>query len=488
MKKHVFYWLALGLMIITGCQKELSFELGDTPGKGSLQSDVSGDCLPKTINGTYIAGTALVPATNTITVQVNVLQTGTYVITTDTVNGYYFRGTGTFTTLGATNITLRGNGTPFTDGIDNFVVSFDGTICDIAVTVLPVGSGPAVFTLAGAPGSCTTPTVNGTYATGVALTPANTVVLNVNVTTAGTYNVTAGPVNGMTFTGTGTLAIGAQTITLIGTAASIPTTAGTNTIPVTVGTTTCSFTVTVGSPAVFTIDCPNVVVNGTYQTGVNLGASNTIVIPVTVTTAGPYNISASVNGMTFSGSGNLLLTTTSITLTGVATTSPTNTGTFNLSVGTPACSIPITCTAGPVIDWKFNIGTTVYQGSTDQVDFDNTSLPPFILLDYLGTNLATDEFSFSLIDLAGGMLANETYNSTSVGLTNIAAFYFIDGAGTIDLTADPGPPAVGNMVFRITSHNTATKTIVGTFSGTAFDAISSTTKTITNGTFTLVYP
>lgn len=292
----------------------------------------------------------------------------------------------------------------------------------------------------------------------------------------------------MTFTGTGTLAIGAQTITLIGTAASIPTTAGTNTIPVTVGTTTCSFTVTVGSPAVFTIDCPNVVVNGTYQTGVNLGASNTIVIPVTVTTAGPYNISASVNGMTFSGSGNLLLTTTSITLTGVATTSPTNTGTFNLSVGTPACSIPITCTAGPVIDWKFNIGTTVYQGSTDQVDFDNTSLPPFILLDYLGTNLATDEFSFSLIDLAGGMLANETYNSTSVGLTNIAAFYFIDGAGTIDLTADPGPPAVGNMVFKITSHNTVTKTIVGTFSGTAFDAISSTTKTITNGTFTLVYP
>ena len=86
------------------------------------------------------------------------------------------------------------------------------------------------------------------------------------------------------------------------------------------------------------------------------------------------------------------------------------------------------------------------------------------------------------------MLANETYNSTSVGLTNIAAFYFIDGAGTIDLTADPGPPAVGNMVFRITSHNTVTKTIVGTFSGTAFDAISSTTKTITNGTFTLVYP
>ena len=146
MKKHFFYWLALAFLVITGCQKEVSFELGNTPAEGSLQSDVTGDCLPKTVNGTYVATTALVPTTNSITVSVNVARTGTYVVTTDTINGYYFRGTGTFTALGATNVTLRGNGTPFAAGIDNFVVSFDSTICDIAVTVLPAGAGGlAVF-------------------------------------------------------------------------------------------------------------------------------------------------------------------------------------------------------------------------------------------------------------------------------------------------------------------------------------------------------
>ena len=68
MKRQIVYLLALGLLVIIGCQKELSFEGANTPAQGSLQSDASGDCLPKTVNGTYEAGTALVPATNTISV------------------------------------------------------------------------------------------------------------------------------------------------------------------------------------------------------------------------------------------------------------------------------------------------------------------------------------------------------------------------------------------------------------------------------------
>src|SRR5664279_2005033 len=154
MKKHIIYWLALWLVVIIGCQKEFSFELGNTPGHGSLQSDVTGDCLPKTVNGIYAAATPLVPATNTITIEINVIQTGTYVVTTDTVNGFFFRATGTFTSLGANTITLRSNGTPFAAGISNFVVSYDGSICDIAVTVLPAGAAAATFS-----GSCSTPVI-----------------------------------------------------------------------------------------------------------------------------------------------------------------------------------------------------------------------------------------------------------------------------------------------------------------------------------------
>ena len=56
MKKYFFYWLALCVIIVVGCQKELSFEGPNTPAEGSLQADITGDCLPKTVNGVYEAG------------------------------------------------------------------------------------------------------------------------------------------------------------------------------------------------------------------------------------------------------------------------------------------------------------------------------------------------------------------------------------------------------------------------------------------------
>ena len=487
MKKQLIYFLAVVLVIGIGCQKELSFEGPNTPAKGSLQDDVTGDCLPKTVNGVYIAGTPLVPATNTIVVQVNVAQTGTFLVTTDTVNGYYFRATGTFTTLGSNSVTLRSNGTPFLQGIDNFVVSFDTTICDIQVTVLPAGSGPATFSLVngGTPVNCASASVQGTYIKDGALIAANNYVdITVNVATIGTYTITATG-GGMTFTKTGAFTVtGNQSVRLDG--SGIATTAGANTIPFAVPFASCSFTVTVVASAAFTIDCPNVQVNGTYQAGTALNASNTIVLPITVTTAGPYSIVASINGMTFSGSGTLTLSSTSITLNGNTSTSPTAAGTFNLSVGTPPCSIPITCTAAPVINWSFKIGATTYQGSTFSDSLD-ASTPPFTTFDYEGDNAALDDIIFQFIDLTGGINASEKYDTRSQGTSNIGfTFQFTDGANTLNLSANPFDTSVG-IIFTITSHNTTTKTITGTFLGTANDAVSGTVKTISQGTFNVKY-
>lgn len=695
MKKNILYLLLMGIIIAIGCQKETSFELPNTPAIGSLQDDASGDCLPKTVNGTYAVGQALVPTTHSITVSVDVVKTGTYTIYTDTVNGYYFRATGSFTTLGTNTVTLRGNGTPFAPGTNNFVVNFSGTVCDIQVTV----TSPAVFTLAGAPNACTTPVINGTYGKDVPLTAANTVVLQVNVTQVGAYNVTTTAVNGMTFSGSGVFpGTGAQTITLTGTGT--PNTVGNNTIPVTVGSSTCSFvinvigpgvatlggapnactpstvngtyaqnvaltssntvtvqvnvttagvisistntvagfsfsftgplntgvqnvnlvgtgtpnaagtqnftvtlgsstctfsvpvtgpgvgtlggapaactpstvngtytqnvaltaantvtiqvnvttpgtfnittntvtgfsfafsgpllttgvqnvnlvgtgtptatgpqnfTVTLGSStctftvtvagstaAVFTIDCPNVVVNGTYTAGTPLTAANTITLPVTVTTAGTYNISASVNGMTFSATGSATLATTTITLTGTGTPTTATGSPFTLVVN--GCNIPITVTAPPTIDWSFKIGSTTYSGSTsDVIGLDNTSFPPFTLVDYYGEYLGNlDKFNLTLGDPSGGVFtAGETYNTNFTTVVNGAYFYF-DGLPGLELEAtDPGTTPGVNIIVTITSHNTATKTIIATFSGTAFDYVSSTVKTITNGTVKIVYP
>jgi hypothetical protein len=352
MKKLVFYLLALSLVLLNACQKELSNESGNTPSEGSLQSDVSGDCLPKTVNGTYTAGTSLAATINTIDVQVNVSSTGSYTVYTDTVNGYYFSATGIFTSLGTTTVTLRGGGTPFTEGINNFVVNYDSTFCGIAVTVLSAGSGgPAAFSLQNTSGTCTA-TVNGSYAPGVVLNNnTNTVTLSVNVASIGTYNISTTLTNGMTFSATGSFTTtGVQTVTLKG--SGTPATTGSNIIPVTAGTSSCSFTVTVGSGAVGTLGgtpgvCTPAVIAGTVMLGTPLTNVNTVQIQATVATAGAYNIkSDTVSGFSFAGSGNFSATgVQNVILIGSGT--PTVSGPVNFTVkfGTSTCTFMVTVAA-----------------------------------------------------------------------------------------------------------------------------------------------
>ena len=238
--------LVCTLIFLEACQKEKSFESGTSPSAGLLQSDVSGDCLPKTLSGVYEEGKVLVADSNTLDVTVIVTQAGSYTVYTDTVNGFYFRGTGTFSSAGTKTVKLNGNGTPVNDGISNFTVTYTTSQCIVPVTVLPAGSSStqAEFTLSGAPDACTNFVLAGTYVVNTAMTPANTVTLNINVTTAGTYSISTPVSNGIPFSGSGTLtAVGAQTVVL--TASGTPLAAGSTNFPVTVGTSTCSFTVDV---------------------------------------------------------------------------------------------------------------------------------------------------------------------------------------------------------------------------------------------------
>jgi hypothetical protein len=231
------------------CQKETSFEKGSsTASVGSLSVDGSGNCLGAVISGVYYKDTAI-KASNYVDISVQVDTVGTYTISTDTVNGYYFKASGTFTATGSQVIRLIGGGKPLAAGTDIFTVSYNGTFCEFSVTVTVApgggGGGPAVFTVA-----CTGTTPSGTYVAGTALTASNSITLNVNVTTIGTWNVTTAPaVNGMTFTGTGTFTnTGAQTITLTG--SGTPAAAGTFTFTVTGATATCTFQCTVTAVAI----------------------------------------------------------------------------------------------------------------------------------------------------------------------------------------------------------------------------------------------
>src|SRR3712207_5115280 len=118
MKSLAYSLLAMVLLCIFSCQKEVSFEQGE-PSAGSLKDDVSGDCLPQEVNGTFKAGAAL-GDTNYIELEVNVTRTGTYTITTYTVNGYSFKAGGIFTSAGPNTVLLKGTGTPLDEGVNDY--------------------------------------------------------------------------------------------------------------------------------------------------------------------------------------------------------------------------------------------------------------------------------------------------------------------------------------------------------------------------------
>ena len=232
--------LAFLSVVAYSCQKEISFESGDqSTSSGSLQANGTGGCLGSVVSGTYKKDTTLTTA-HYVDVNVQVDTIGTYAIATDTVNGYSFKATGTFTSTGVQVVRLAGSGKPLAAGTNVFTVRYDGTTCDFSVTVTaaPGGGGTAAFSV-----NCTGTVVSGTYQAGTPVAGA-TAVVNVNVTSLGTWSITTAAVNGITFSGSGTFTtLGAQTVTLNG--SGTPAASGTFNIAIVVNATTCTFPVTV---------------------------------------------------------------------------------------------------------------------------------------------------------------------------------------------------------------------------------------------------
>lgn len=339
------------LLAFSSCQKELEFD-NNGVSIGTLKKDASGDCLPVTVNGVFKVDSVLTNALF-VDVQVNVTNPGTFDIRTDTVNGFSFARQGSVV-FGTNTIRLYPSGKPLAAGTNTFTVKYGTSTCTFDITVVGSGTGTAVFSLGGSPGGCTGASVGGSYTVGVPLTPANTLTIQVDVTTLGTYSIAAASTAGFLFTGTGTFTtLGLQNVTLNG--SGTPLSAGNTAVTVTNIASTCTFNVTVigASPAVFTLDgapngCNSYIVAGNYTVGSTASASNTVKLNVTVTTPGAYVITTNtVNGISFSGAGTLAAGAQVITLTASGT--PLAAGTFNTFAPniTNSCSFAITFVAAP---------------------------------------------------------------------------------------------------------------------------------------------
>lgn len=345
------------IVIIAACQKELDF-VTDGLAHGSLKSDVTGDCLPSTVNGIYKAD-SLLDNTNFVDIQVDLTSTGTYDIKSDTVNGYSFQGTGTLGIAGINTVRLYATGKPVLAGTDIFTIRFDSSICFVNVTVIGASTGAAIFTLGGSPGICSGAFINGTYTEGTLLDVNNTVTITVNVTSPGTYTFGAASVNGMLFTAVGVFtSTGVQAITLNG--AGLPLAAGVFNVTAANLSSTCTFSVTVlpsggGGPAIYTLDvtggaCSGATYTGTYTAGTALTSSNVVLVSVTVITPGTYALTSNtVNGMTFSGSGNFTSAgVQQVALTGSGTPAASAVFNFTATAGISTCTFSVTVNAAVI--------------------------------------------------------------------------------------------------------------------------------------------
>ena len=496
------------LSLFSSCQKEFSSEAGNA--HGSLKADVTGDCLPILIHGNFKKD-SVVKDTNYAQIQVNITQTGTYFIKTDTVNGYSFSAAGVASVTGSNTIRLRPSGKPIAPGVDVFTVKFDTSQCQFNVTVTGTGGGggggtAAVFTLAGSPTTCTGATqTNNFYAT-IPTTPANTVTVFADVQTAGTFTISASttPGNGLTFSGSGTLAQGNnQPIVLVADGGQ-PSTMGpipyTFTSTTTTPPTNCGFNLTVQaapSPATYSFDCSAPSYTGTYQQGVST-AGNTVTIMVTSIAGGSYNITsagtASSNNVTFTGSGVLSASPTPQPVTLFASSGlPAVQGmfTYTLTGGTGAtgtCTIDQTYSAAPVSNGTI---TAFINGSTTLTTFNinasgslNSSGGNSSLLISGDNSSASNTSTISLsVDKAGSITpGNYTASSTTMAATG----QYDDTMGTMFLASALG----GTITISITSiTTTAPLRVVGTFSGTLKDnfGMGTNTTTFTGGNFDVPY-
>jgi hypothetical protein len=495
MKRILGLFLILTALFFSSCQKELYFDLGGIA-TGVLKTDSAGlECLPSTVYGTYQADSAL-GIGNYMDVQVDVSQVGSYTITSDTINGIYFIGTGTFGNAGLNTVRLYGAGVPQFEGITTFIITFGTSSCLVDVEILSgTTNANAVFTFGDAAGNCTGVNTSGTYMEGLAMNAANTARVDINVTSPGTYSITTPSVNGVQFTATGTLGLANTTVLL--TATGTPLASGTFVYPVTGAGNSCSFSVTYATaapPAAYTLNgspnnCSGAVLSGTYTSGVVLNVGNTATINVNVTALGSYSITTpQINGFSFNST-NVFTTLGLQTVTLFATGTPTTSGGFNFPVqgAGSTCNLSVNVTGTPTdfitckIDGQFttfNIGAsaglTGGAGSTLlSIDGDAASIgvPPSI--------------SLQIAKASGGSVTPGAY-TVNQALAGIGLLALYDDAAGVTFTALTDPTNQSqNPAFTITITSISATRCVGTFEGPVKDnnGVGPAIRNITEGIF-----
>ncbi len=470
------------LLIFCACQRELFFENDTQILTAQFQFVKTGDsCSLPLINGKYQQGQPMNDS-NRIGLKVKVSRPGNYLINTNVSNGVYFKDSARFTDTGIQHVTLKGFGTP--ESFGRFL--YKGAACGFNVTYNSNDINTnAVYNIDGSPGNCNGALVEGNFITGGGLDSASHgITLQVQITQTGNYSITSDTINGISFRATGKFnQPGNQAVRLTG--SGIPLAAGIYNFNVSSGSGTCSFSVQVSSTApraggVF--DCNEAAISGVYQQGTALGNNNTIILPVSVITAGSYSISSIyTNGCVFSGEGFLTTGNQVILLTGTGI--PPDSGTFIIPIkwSNDSCAVEITFSAGNFQDYLVCNINGVERRFNDELTADDANLFP-------GLN------SISII----GRPFPGAPEYFSINLNSIQplgpGFYTMGAPGRFSgsFHKDVGnvfwqPSDLSNPKFTVTLNSVSTTRVEGTFFGQYFDlnGLGSNNRQITSGRFSV---
>ncbi len=304
------------IILFGSCQKELSFENTGGVVSGTAVFSLGGSpasCSGFSLGGIYKAGT-IVSSNHFVTFDVNVTTIGSYIVSTNTVNGISFSKTDSFTNTGSQTITLMATGTPVASGDFTFTVTNSTGNCSFSINILPAGPW-ADITL-----NCADIIVNGVYNQGVALNGSNTLSIPITATTAGTYSIISS-LNGILFSGSGSIAVGTRTILLAG--SGTPINSGTLPSSITVGTAACNYSIDFIPGSTTATDYLRCTVDGVPTTfNVNLIVQDTAV--------------NTVNALSIDGAVSALANSPTLSLNLNNLLGPITTGTYDfLSLTTP---------------------------------------------------------------------------------------------------------------------------------------------------------
>ncbi len=345
--------------------------------------------------------------------------------------------------------------------------------------------------------NCVPITVSGVYTATTTFTNNNYIIVHANITSTGTFKIFTDTINGYYFIDSGRVNNnGSQAFKLI--AHGKPIASSTANFTAHFNDSHCIFSV-LSDTAEYTFassgtNCPNANVNGLYQPGVALNASDTVNIIMNVTRPGSYSIQTpTVNGISFSAKGNFSsIGNYTVTLTGMGIPNSIGATVFPINIAGTKCSFVVSVasdlTGDSTMTWEFTVNGIDYKGFLDsaieKIDTATTFPVSFIdALEVYGTPDGRSSINFELqVSRIAHVLSTGDYHPYLLSNKDFSG-YVSHHDTTGNFSATYNQPS---FTLTVTAYNTISRLIKGTFSGPVINEHGQTV-TMMNGAFQTYY-